>query len=111
MSRGLKPKGPTPHYKVRRDEYARKVKLEEGGVIKISGKFLLDHEEEVINLLKHQSQLAEQKNPQHLVSKIEKDDSGIVVEVTDHNLALHLGKALENAFKGKHTYRFLKEEK
>lgn len=85
--------------------------IEEGGIIKISGKFLLDHEDEIINLVRHEGKLAEQKNPQHKVNKIEKVNGGIVAEITDHNLALHIGKALVHAYQGRHEYKFLKSEK
>ena len=86
-------------------------KIEEGGVIRLSGKFLLDHAEEVINLIKHEGSLAEQKTATHKVTSIEKVDGGIVAQVSDHNLALHIGKRLEHAYKGKHEYKFLKQEK
>lgn len=85
--------------------------IEEGGVIKLSGKFLLDHGDEIINLIKHEGNLAEQKNPGHKVNKIEKVNGGIVAEITDHNLALHIGKALVHAYRGEHEYKFLKGEK
>ena len=85
--------------------------IEEGGILRLSGAFLLDHEEEVLNLIKHEGRLAEQKNPLHKVSKIEKADGVIHVEITDHNLALHIGKCLVHAYKGEHTYKFLKGEK
>jgi hypothetical protein len=86
-------------------------KIEEGGMIRISGNFLLDHEDEVVNLVKHEGKMAEQKNPGHRVNKIEKVNGGITAEISDHNLALHIGKALVHAYKGKHEYKFLKGEK
>jgi hypothetical protein len=85
--------------------------IEEGGIIRISGKFLLDHEDEIVNLVKHEGQLAEQKNPHQKVNKIEKVNGGITVELSHHNLALHIGKRLEHAYKGKHEFKFLKGEK
>ncbi len=100
-------KGPYRHAEAFREPK----QIEEGGVINISGKFLLDHGDEIINLIKHEGRLAEQRNPLHKVSKIEKVDGGITAEITDHNLALHIGKALTHAFKGKHEYKFLKGEK
>lgn len=93
------------------EDFMEQKHIEEGGIIRISGKFLLDHEDEIVNLVKHEGRLAEQRNPQHKVSKIEKVDGGIVVEITDHNLAMHIGKALVHAYKGKHEYKFLKSEK
>ncbi|MFA5113614.1 MAG: hypothetical protein WC529_04885 [Candidatus Margulisiibacteriota bacterium] len=86
-------------------------KVEEGGILRISGKFLLDHENEIVNLIKHEGNLAEQKNPGHKVVSIDKADGGIVAAISDHNLALHIGKALSHAYQGKHEYKFLKGEK
>jgi hypothetical protein len=93
------------------EDFRKPKKIEEGGVLNVSGAFLLDHEEEIINLIKHEGRLAEEKNPLHKVSKIEKVNGGIVVEITDHNLTLHIGKRLSHAYKGKHSYKFLKGEK
>src|SRR3989338_4602248 len=111
MSRGAKPQGKSPRYKINREEYGRKVKLEEGGLVKLSGNFLLDHEAELVNLIKHVGKLAEEKNALHKVTKIEKANGGLIAETSDHNLALRIGKALLRAYKGEHSYKFLKEEK
>jgi hypothetical protein len=85
--------------------------IEEGGIIRLSGKFLLDHEAEVLNLVRHEGKLAEERNPLHKVIGIEKADGGITATISEHNLALHIGKRLEHAYKGKHEYKFLKGEK
>jgi hypothetical protein len=85
--------------------------IEEGGVVKMSGKFLLDHEEEIVNLIKHEGRIAEERNPLHKVTAIEKADGGMVAKISDHNLALHIGKALFHAYKGTHEFKFLKGEK
>ena len=97
----------TRHY----EDFKEPKHIEEGGVVRISGKFLLDHEEEIVSLVKHEAQKAEQKNPEHRISKIEKANGSIVVVVSDHNLAFHIGKALVHAYKGEHEYKFLKGEK
>jgi len=94
-----------------RYEQARNPDYEEGGVLRISGTFLLEHEEEIVNLIKHQSSLAEEKNKSHCVKKIAKIDGGLVVETTEHNLTMKIGKALQSAYKGKHSYKFRKGEK
>ena len=69
-------------------------KIEEGGLLKISGNFLLDHEEEVLNLVKHEGRMAAEKNPNARVIGIEKKDGGIEVSISDHNLALHIGRLM-----------------
>ena len=86
-------------------------KIEEGGVIKISGKFVAEHLEEIIGLVKNEAALAEKKNPEHRILDIKKSDGEIIVELSEHNVALHVGKALEHAYKGKHEYKFLPGEK
>lgn len=86
-------------------------KIEQGGIIRISGDFILDHEEEILNLVKHEGKIAEVRNPLHRVTNIEKKDGMILVEISDHNLTLHIGKALSRAYKGMHAYKFLKGEK
>jgi len=93
------------------EDFMEPKKLEEGGLIRLSGKFLLDHEEEIVNLIKHEGRIAEQRDPAHRVKNIEKKNGGIVAEITDHNLALHIGKALTHAYKGEHEFKFLKGEK
>ncbi len=83
---------------------------EAGGILKISGSFLLDHEEEILSLIKKEGKLAEERN-QTKVTKIEKADDGIRVETSDHNLAMRIGKALNHAYKGEHAYKFREGEK
>jgi hypothetical protein len=110
MSKGSK--GPVDRAKDRHfDDFRRPQMIEQGGVLRLSGAFLVDHAEELINLIRHEGQLAEQKNPQHKVSKIEKLDGGIRAEISDHNLALHIGKKLVHSYKGEHQYKFRPGEK
>ena len=86
-------------------------KIEQGGVVRLSGKFLLDHETEIVNLIKHEAKKATEKNPSHKLNKIEKANGGIVAEISDHNLTLHIGKKLVGSYKGEHSYKFSKGEK
>ncbi len=110
MSRGSK--GPIDRSKDRHfDEFRQPVAIEQGGLLRLSGAFLLDHAEELINLIKHEGSLAEQRDPRHKVTNIEKVNGGIVAQISDHNLALHIGKALVHAYKGEHIYKFTKAEK
>jgi hypothetical protein len=110
MSRGSK--GPVDRSKDRHfDEFRHPTVIEQGGLLRLSGAFLLDHTEELINLIKHEGSLAEARNPLHKVNNIEKAGGGIVAQISDHNLALHIGKALVHAYKGEHNYKFTKDEK
>ncbi|OGC35516.1 hypothetical protein A2311_01680 [candidate division WOR-1 bacterium RIFOXYB2_FULL_48_7] len=84
---------------------------EKGGLLYLNGSFLLDHEDEIINLVNHESHLAETRNPGHKVTNISKADGRITVKISDHNLALHIGKRLEHAYKGQHKFQFATGEK
>jgi len=105
------PKGPTGREKGVHYEQWRNPDTELGGVIKISGKFLLDHESDIVNLVNHEGKLAEERNPKAKINKIEKANGGLVVEVSEHNLAMRIGKALSSAYKGEHHYNFREGEK
>jgi len=105
------PKGPVGREKGVRYEQWRNPDTELGGVIRISGKFLLDHENEILNLVKREGKLSEERNPKAKIVKIEKADGGILIEVSEHNLAMKIGKALHSAYKGEHHYNFREGEK
>ena len=94
-----------------RFEQSRNSKIEEGGLVKLSGDFLVDHKDEILNLINHEGRLAKERSKHGHISKVDKANGGILVETTDHNLALRIGKALSRAYKGKHNYKFLKGEK
>ncbi len=85
------------------EDFQKPNKIEEGGVIRLSGSFLLDHEAEVLGLVRHEGG--------DKVMNLEKVDGVIVATIADHNVALHIGKSLEHAYKGKHEFKFLKGEK
>jgi hypothetical protein len=104
-------RGPFGREKVHRYEQWRNPEAELGGVIKISGSFILDHEEDILNLVKHEGKMAEERNSNMRLRKIEKSEGGILVETTDHNLALRIGKALHRAYKGEHSFNFREGEK
>lgn len=93
------------------DEFRRPQKIEEGGIIRMSGAFLLDHEEEILNLVKTEGRLGKERNPGSYITKIQKADGKILVETSSHSLAMHIGKSLQRAYKGEHEYKFLKGEK
>ncbi|MBN3032781.1 MAG: hypothetical protein JW873_01660 [Candidatus Saganbacteria bacterium] len=93
------------------EDFQKPDKIEQGGLLRLSGAFLLDHADELVNLIKHEGRLAEERNPAHKIIGIDQADGGIVATISDHNLALHIGKRLEHAYKGKHEFKFLKGEK
>lgn len=94
-----------------RFEQSRNPDYEEGGLIKISGKFLLDHEEDILNLIKKEGKLAKERNSNSHISDIQKDGQGILIKASDHNLAIRIGKAVHRAYKGELDLKFREGEK
>jgi hypothetical protein len=105
------PRGPVGREKGIRYEQWRNPDAEEGGIVKISGSFILDHEEDILNLVKHEGKLSEERNPKARITKIEKKSGSIIVKTSNHNLASRIGKALHRAYKGKHHFKFRPGEK
>jgi hypothetical protein len=106
MSRGTKGREKGLHF-----EQSRNPDSESGAIIKISGSFLLDHEEEILNLVNKEGKLANERNPKAQVSEIKKEAGVIWVTTSEHNLGLKIGKALSSAYKGEHQYKFRDGEK
>ncbi len=94
-----------------RFEQSRNPDYEAGGLIKISGKFLLDHEEDILNLIKKEGKLAKERNNNSHISDIKKDGQGILIKASDHNLAIRIGKAVHRAYKGELELKFREGEK
>jgi hypothetical protein len=105
------PKGPIGREKGIRYEQWRNPDIEEGGTIKITGTFIVDHEADILNLIKHEGKLAVERNNNIRISKVEKTGNGILVETTSHNLAMRIGKALHRAYKGEFQFKFREGEK
>jgi NMD protein affecting ribosome stability and mRNA decay len=78
-------------------------KIEDGfamGIVKLYGDFILEHRDEIINLLRSEERRAIEKNPLERLMKIEKQGKGLYVETTTDSLALRIGKVLSRSYKG-----------
>lgn len=105
------PRGPVGREKGIRYEQWRNPDIEEGGTVRIAGSFILDHEADILSIVKHEGKLAIERNNNSRITKIEKIKDGILVETTSHNLAMRIGKALHSAYKGEFKFKFREGEK
>ncbi|MDI6891411.1 MAG: BCAM0308 family protein [Actinomycetota bacterium] len=80
------------------------------GVVHLKGKFLKEHREEALNLIKNVAEKKRRKNVAARIFELMEDDEGITVETTDHVLAERIGKEFEKAFSGKLEITWLKKE-
>ena len=72
----------------------------EGGTVSLEGRFLADHKQEIINIVKNTESAEKARRPMERIMKI--NDSGDTVEVTTtyEHLARRIGEAVNNACKG-----------
>ncbi|MFC1767373.1 BCAM0308 family protein [Candidatus Margulisiibacteriota bacterium] len=76
------------------------------GKVYLSGSFVLEHFEELINLLKSEERHAMEKNPLERLMKLEKNGDGIYAETTSDALAMRIGHVLQRAYKGDEDFNF-----
>ena len=100
------PRGPQGREKGVRYEQSRNIAGDSAGAVRISGNFISDHEEEILNLIKREGKLSEERNSRARITKIEKANGGIIVETSDQHLAMKIGKSLQSAYKGEHQYKY-----
>jgi hypothetical protein len=82
------------------------------GYVHLSGKFLVEHREEIEQLLANEAERAEADNPLARIMGWEEDaGEELIVTTTTEHLAQRLGRALEKAFSGKTRYDFSHENK
>lgn len=76
------------------------------GVLELKGKFLQEHKQEILNILKNEEARQRAKNALPRIAKIEEVDDALIVYTTSVRLAFRLGKAVYNACKGDLTIKW-----
>lgn len=82
-----------------------------GGVVHLSGLFLREHKEDVLNLVRNESDRAMAINPLERIMEIETKDTTYDVLTTNERLAQRIGKALHKAYSGDVTYKWSEDNK
>ena len=81
------------------------------GVVSLSGGFLEQRRDEILNMLRNEEKKTLLHNPLDRIMDIVDEKSGMKVETTSENLAIHLGRMLYHAYGGDVEYRFSDEQK
>lgn len=81
------------------------------GIVTLSGGFLSEHQEDIMNLIKAEEKRAMQKNPLEKIMSINKKGGSICVQTTSEHLALRLGRKLSRTYKGTHDYEMGSKDK
>lgn len=83
-----------------------------GGVLKITGTFVPDHKDEILNLVRNESAKAMGLNQLHRVMSLEWSREGDLEITTTHDkLAERIGRALHKAYSGVVEYQWSGESK
>lgn len=77
-----------------------------GGVLKITGDFFWKHEEEVLNLIRNESNKAQAINPLERIMSIDANNGVVEITTTNEKLAQRIGRALQKAYSGHVEYKW-----
>ena len=78
------------------------------GLVHLVGGFLPEHLEEILNLLRNETERENREHPLKRIMAIEEADNGVLVSTTDLHLARSLGDALHRAYAGTLDYEYTK---
>jgi len=81
------------------------------GVVNLSGDFLKQRRDEIINVLRNEEKKEVVNNPLNRIMEITEDKDGIRVETTSESFAVHLGRKLYQSYGGNVEYKFSDEQK
>jgi len=76
-----------------------------GGVIRLSGGYLTEHSEEILNIVRNQAASAAENRPLQRIMWIEEGEETTEIATTSGHLATRIGKAIEGACKGSLTIK------
>jgi hypothetical protein len=80
------------------------------GTLTLSGKFLHDNQQEIINLIHHTEGVEKAEHAQERIIKVVEVNDGLEVTTTGIHLASRIGHALNAAYKGNSHYHYSDDE-
>lgn len=77
-----------------------------GGLVTLSGGYLREHMDDILNLLKHAEAKSREKNPLGRIMEIREEKGVLTVSTTEDKLAQKLGREVYKAHKGELLYQW-----
>jgi NMD protein affecting ribosome stability and mRNA decay len=78
-------------------------RIEDGlpaGILTLHGDFARRHENEILNLARHEETAEKAEHPLNRIANIERTDTGLVIATTDTRLPRRIGEAIKRAYRG-----------
>jgi hypothetical protein len=82
-----------------------------GGVVHLSGNFIREHKEDIMNLIHNEGDRAKAVNPLERIMGIEGNDGDFSIMTTNEKLAQRIGRALHKAYSGAVAYKWSGDNK
>lgn len=82
-----------------------------GGILKLSGRFIDTHKDEILSLIRNESKQALADNPLQRIMSLEAIKGGIEIATTNEKLAQRIGKAIHRAYSGSIEYKWSGDDK
>ncbi len=76
------------------------------GVVRLSGRFVTEHRDEILNLIRNETQRADSVNHLERVMSIESEGDFIEITTTNEKLAQKIGRAVYKAYSGEIEYKW-----
>ncbi len=82
-----------------------------GGIVTLTGEFIEQHRDEILNLVRNENERAKAVNPLERVIDIEEDSNGLVILTTNEKMAQRIGRAMRRAYRGAVQYKWSEDTK
>jgi NMD protein affecting ribosome stability and mRNA decay len=79
------------------------------GFLVMSGDFLAEHRDEIMNLIHNKVDAERAHHPMKRLMNVENDDGSVVVTFTDNHLPRGVGEAIERAYEGELEIQYTPE--
>jgi NMD protein affecting ribosome stability and mRNA decay len=76
------------------------------GLLSVTGSYVRDHRQELLNLARSEERKANAEHPLSRIMTIEEAKDGFVVHTADAHLARRIGEAMHHAYDGQFTFRY-----
>ena len=80
------------------------------GILTLSGKFLAEHREEILHLIRNTEAHEKSEHPLKRIMAIEDQDGDVQVTFTDPHLARGAGAAVQHAYEGSLDFHYVEED-